>query len=217
MKLSSVKLARTVFLFPAGDVNPAGKYLLPILSALIKRYRFATFPSFAEAVQTDQGIKLAQGVFSHREWKEIAVDLAIYNDGLVADTRAGTDVSEAFIEDLFSWIRDEHGLERPRSITKQYISEIIVETNASLISLNVKLERFARNLTAKVKGFGKVSYQLTGLSLWTEQFGPVAAPGFRFERAVGVPRQQDRYYSVAPLRTADHVLLLEQLEEILRG
>ena len=215
MKLLSVEQARAMWLFPFPDINPSGKYIVPVSVELIKRYKFATVPNIPEAIKNNQGIIFGTGAFTHDKRGEIQVDLGIYNDGFVGDTKTNTDSSEEFLHDIFTYLKSEFGLLYPNNIRKQYLSKIYVETKKSLNSLNPKLERFTKSLTEKSYAFGSVAYELSGINLSTEQRNAIAPPIFRFERAEKSPFSSNRYYSFAGLKTSDHLELVEQFLSIL--
>lgn len=216
MKLLSVEQARAIWLFPAADINPSGKYLLPLLAELVKKYRFTTVPNIAEAIKNNQGIILGHGAYTYGDRGELQADLGIYNDGLVADTKADTDVSDTLLNDVLIWVQKEYGLKYPGNIKKIYWSRLYVETNKALNSLNPKLAKFAKSLIEKSTGLGAVAYELGGINFTTEQKGPLVPPVFRFERAEKIPYSENRYFSFAGMTTADHLEFLDQLESILR-
>lgn len=215
MKLLSVEQARSIWLFPMADMNPSGKFLYPIIGDIISRYKFSNIPDIAEAIKNNQGIILGNGAFAHKKHGEISADLGIYNDGLVGDTKTDSDASDTFIDDLLTWISKEYGLKYPNNIRKQYASKIYVESNKRLDALNPKLEKFANALSAKSISLGKVSYELGGINFTAEQTGSLVPAVFRFERVEKVPYSDNRYYSFSGLSIADHLELLDQLEEIL--
>lgn len=215
MNILSVEQARAIWLFPAADINPSGKYLYPLLMDLVKRYKFANLPNIAEAIKNNQGILLGNGVYTHSKRGELHAELGIYNDGLVGDTKADTEASETFLDDLLTWVQKEYGLQYPKNIRKQYGSKLYVETKKSLNSLNPKLGKFANAISAKSKALGKLAYELGGVNFTAEQTGPLVPAVFRFERAEKGPYSDNRYYSFAGLSTADHLELLDQLETIL--
>lgn len=215
MKLLSVEQARSIWLFPFGDINPSGKYIVPISMKLVERYKFANVPNIVDSIKNDKGILFGTGVFVHGKRGEVTVDIGIYNDGIVGDTKADTDASEEFLHDVLQWMEKEFGLHYPENIRKQYSSKMHIETKKSLNSLNPKLSKFAKTLTQKSAIFGNIEYELGGLNFVTQQGNALAPPIFRFERSEKVPYSDNRYYSFAGLRTVEHLDLLNQLEMIL--
>ena len=215
MKLLSVEQARAAWLFPLMDMNPLGKYLLPITIALSTRYKFANNPNVVEALKKKEGLIFGNGVFAHPKLGELTLDIAIYNDAVFADTRADTEASDAFMEDLLMWLANEYGLKYPENPRRQHISRVFVQSKKRLNSLNPRLEKFARALSARSEGFGSVAYELGGVNFTAQQAGPLVPHVFRFERAENIPYSENRYFSYAALPTKEHLALLDELEEIL--
>lgn len=215
MNLLSVEQARAIWLFPTADLNPYGKYIYPMTEGIISRYKFSNIPNIPEAIKNNQGIILGNGAFTSDKYGEIGVDLGIYNDGLVGDTKADTDASDAFITDVLTWISKEYGLQYPKNIRKQYANKIYVESNKRLNELSDKLEKFTKALSAKSSLLGNVTYELGGINFTAEQVGSLVPAVFRFERAEKLPYSDNRYYSFAGLPSKDHLELLDQLEAIL--
>jgi hypothetical protein len=215
MKLLSVEQARAAWMFPLVDMNPLGKYLLPVAVAIAGRYKFGAVPNVIDAIKKKEGLIFGQGSFAHPRHGDISLDIAIYNDAIFADTRTDTDASEAFLADLLLWMDKEYGLKYPENARKTYISRVYVHTPKKLSSLNPKLEKFAKSVTGKIKSFGQVSYEFAGISFYSEQVSPLIPHPFRFERADNIPFSEGRYYSYAAMQTGDHLAMLNELEELL--
>src|SRR5262245_30408714 len=107
MQLLSIIKARSIWLFDILDINPKGRH---IESALIEwmrtYYHFLKYPTSIPDVNQGDSLTFTQGSFETKDGL-ISVDLNIYKDGLVADTRSSTQDTDAFIEDvLHSAVRD---------------------------------------------------------------------------------------------------------------
>ena len=137
MKLQSVVIARSIWLFSTSDLNPRGKALLPILAPLVQRYNFINFPKTVEQL-TGNEFKFESGQFTGQAGEKIAVDLAVYNDGLVADTRSSTEDSDFFLHDFMTWLHEEHGLLKYETVVRKkvYVSELYVTCEQLLNNLN---------------------------------------------------------------------------------
>ena len=216
MKLLSIKLARAIWLFPTLDVNPRGKYMFPLLPALIDRYQFANVPDLQEAIKQQKGVKLGSGMFSYKKNEQLAVELGIYNDGLVGDSRSSTIGSEAFLADCLKFAVNEFGLKEPQSITRQFVSEVHVEVEQSLSTLNPRLAAFMKKLSGKVSATQESAYELSGLMFAGVGVGGRNPSPFRFERVENTVPSENRFWSFAPLATDDHLALLDDLVSILK-
>jgi hypothetical protein len=181
-----------------------------------ERYAFQTYPkTIEEANEGDpKGIEFLNGSFAVESGRHTIGRAVIYGDGLVVDSALSTDFCEAFLADALAFLSAQFGLTyRPDMIhTKIYTSELIVRTDKDLDRLYAPMAAVRERLDL-----------LTGLHFESMGFGfsadlaaSAAKPApFRFEREVGKPFGQHRYYSAAPLRTSQHEELLQQMEALL--
>jgi hypothetical protein len=221
MKLLSIKQARSIWLVNLVDLNPRGLNLLTLVAPIVTKYNFQVYPTKSEDMfGTDiKEIKFSGGSFQIDSQHIIAVDLTIFNDGIVVDTRSSTMDSDTFLNDLLSWLYTEYNLVPYQDIlrSKIYVSELWVQTDKLLNTLNAKLENFAKRITSLIEGHSHhpIAYETSGISFWTDP-GVISPPNpFRFERVIDRPFAENRYYSAAPLQTEAHFELLEELESIL--
>jgi hypothetical protein len=219
MKLLSVQRARSIWLVNLVDLNPHGRNVFSLIAPIIAKYKFVQFPTKPEELDLSNGIKFVGGSFQKDPQNDIAIDLTIFNDGFIADTRSSTEDSDAFFEEFFSWIVIEFGLVPYKEILRSrvYVSELWVETDKSLNTLNPKLENFAKRLTTLIVGHNHhpISFETYGISFWTNPTITLPPGPFKFERAEGSPFNENRYFSAAPLQTDVHLEILEELENIL--
>lgn len=215
MIVLNVKLARAIWLVDARDLNPRGIDILPIISAVRDRYEFQIYPtSITEVQNTGKGIVFESGSFTSENQRYAIGRATIYDDGVVVDCSLSTDLSEAFLNDLLSFLRTDFGLTyRPDMIHRKiYTSELIVQTNKDLDRLFGPLALIKERLMSLT---GR-EFEPSGVSLAIDpaMSASQSAP-FRFEREVNKAFNLRRYYSSAPLRTGEHEDLLTRMEEIL--
>jgi hypothetical protein len=186
-----------------------------MLSAVRDRYNFQTYPKGDETNENDpKGIVFANGSFPFENQLYTIVKTTIYGDGLVVDSASSTDLSEAFLEDVLTFLSNQFGLTyRPEMIHKKiYTSELILQLDkdlsrffAPLIALNEELNMLAGR-----------SFEPFGFGLSVDPAASISQPApFKFEREINKPFDLRRYYSSAPLRTSDHESLLQTLETLL--
>jgi hypothetical protein len=219
MKLIAVKQARSIWMINIVDLNPRGRNLLTaVVPALVERYKFREFPKTPQEFDLGKGVKFVAGTFQ-KDQKDILVNLTVYGDGFISDTRSSTDDSDAFLDDHLSWIATEFDLVPYQAIlrTRFYLNEVWVHTDRRLNALNPKLESFAKRLNSLIPGhISPIAYEASGISFGNDPTLSVTPPPlFKFERTEKTSFSENRYYSIAPLKTQDHLEMLDELERIL--
>jgi hypothetical protein len=212
----NVKMARAIWLVDSRDLNPHGIDLWPILTAIKERYNFQTYPkTIEEANEYDpKGIVFMNGSFAVGSGRHTIVKATMYGDGVVVDSALSTDFCEAFLADALTFLSSQFGLTyRPEMIhTKIYASELIVRTDKDLNRLFNPLAAVKEQLNSLT---GQ-RFEPAGFGFGVDTQATTARPtAFRFEREVGKPFGQRRYYSSSPLRTSQHEELLQQMETLL--
>lgn len=214
MELLSVIRARSIWLFDFGDLNRSGKRITAELLAWLKDYyNFSKAPASAQDFDETKALAFLDGSFQFDSAGAIGVDLRIYNDGFVADTRTSTRASDSFLDDLLRGAASQFKLEyKPAKIRKRlYLSDVSLKCDKSLEDACPKLSAFADRVSTALGRPTKFS----SVAWWTDPEIQTASVQFRFERKHGAAFSDQRYYSVAPLPTDDHLQLLQELENIL--
>jgi hypothetical protein len=218
MELMNVVKARAIWLFDSSDLNPRGKSLFPNLVDWLKdTYNFSKVPSSKTDYDETKALAFLDGKFQVREGTFVGVDLRMYTDGFIADTRSSTDDSDAFLNAALQAVVREFdlvpGAEKTRRTT--YGSEIVVRCDRPLISLNPRLRDVCLRLSNTLGIQGKNSFDMFGFTCAIDPSVPLPVQPFRFERKLNTPFSENRYYSAAPLRTKDHLEILNELESLL--
>ncbi len=214
MEVLNVAKARSIWLFDFADLNPSGKKISAELIEWLKGYyKFSKVPLSVNDFDETKALAFLDGSFTIDVDTEIAVNLRIYNDGFVADTRSSTDSSDAFLDDLLGSAAKRFGLRyKPERIRKKiYLSELNVGCDKSLEDNCPKLKAFADRVTTALNRPTRFS----SVAWLTDPETQAALAQFRFERKFGAAFSNQMYYSVAPLRTDDHRQLLDDLERIM--
>jgi hypothetical protein len=213
MELISSQSGQSLQLVVLDEVRPLrGGVFLPDLSALIiQRYRFMGTP---EKVPPGQPVKFHTGIFPGAP---IPIEeLGIYNDGIII-TSTTTDDADVIMDDFLAWITEQYRLREPTTIIpRTYQSTIIV-------SLNGPLNRFINNFQKAGNLLSEAFGAPSPLSVTRLAVGPQPPGQYPFqttwtiEARVAQPFVPNRYMSLAPLPTAAHVALLDELESIMGG
>lgn len=191
-----------------------GQVFLPsAAAALLARYQFQGVPSQAEML----GDTI---IFKHGHFQDVGInELGLYNDGMVITSRANTDYLDVLLSDILEWADAELGIKEtgipPRE--KHYESSVIVSMSIIANKVAPELEYTTRSLTNFQESYGLRSFgfDFGGISIAPDATAytgrkPVA---FTLARRINVPFDSGIFYSTAPLRTQDHLALLNGLEE----
>jgi len=216
MELLSVIRARAIWLFDINDLNPRGKRIAPEMLEWLKEcYSFSKVPSSIDDLDETKALAFLNGSFQIIPENTISVDLRVYNDGVVADSRSSTKDSDKFIDEVLRSATKQFDLVySPEMIRKRlYLSELNVRCKSTLQRLNPKLKAFGDKISPLVNG----DVELCSIAFWAEQKTTAPFSLFRFERKLNAAFSEHRYFAAAPLQTDDHLKLLDELESILAG
>lgn len=222
MELLNIVRARSIWLFDLRDINPRGKYLeLALISWLKDYYTFTKYPSSLTDIDQTRGSGLvfSGGSFYLREDLPLNVDLSIYNDGLVGDTRSSTSDTDAFVANVISSAVEKFDLVFHQEMIRRklYVSELHVRSNRPLSRINPRLETFTSRLASLMGTQKDARLEPSSIGFWPAEPAPEGALRFIFERQLNTSASEQRYYSSAPLQTDDHLQLLNEFEDLLIG
>jgi hypothetical protein len=187
---------------------------LVAIPGLAERYKFSKLPSANSVGAQPLDLKFESGVFVGSDGTPLAVSLSIFEDGLIADTRASTDESDRFLADALSWASAEFGLPHysELGIENLYTSELTVQLNLSQSLFGKRFSNFANRLKEGVSNNPGVPLDLIGLSFGPDPSLTKRVVPFKVERVVNSPFNKNEYYSAAPLPTSEHVELMQSIE-----
>ena len=215
MELLSVQRARSIWLFDSDDLNPRGKDIgANLINWLRDTYQFTKVPTNVNDLDETKALYYAGGQFKIGR-ETISVELRIYSDGIVGDTRSSTEDTDAFLSDVLISAAREFGLPYKPEIVRRklYVSEMTVSSAQGLTTANPKLAAFARKLALATGA--KSSIELAIIGFWEDGLPNPSASVFRFERKWGAEFSDNRYYTRAPLQTVKHLEILKELEDAL--
>src|SRR5271166_1810709 len=214
MELISVTKARSIWIFDFAELNPRGKRIqTEFLPWLKESYNFSKFPSSQDDLDETKALAFLDGSFQASPKDTVSIDLRIYSDGFVVDSRSSTKVSDDFMDEVLTRVAGDFDLAyNPKIVRKKlYASELNVRCKRGLQTLNPKLKDFANKLSKLMHS----QVELSSVAFWSEQRASTPFSPFRFERKLNADFSENRYYSAAPLQTEDHLKLLDELEMIL--
>lgn len=218
MELLSINTAKAIWILSVNDLNPRGKNLDGLLKWLTSKYKFEQYPASSYLEDQSKGYVFSAGSFPRGSHKDdnIYVDVTIFNDGFVANTRSSTKDSDDFLSEALTLATAEfHLAYRPEMIRKKlYLSELEVKMDKSLNLINPKLKAFTERISSLQGSVPQISYECSSIIFLPDPSVQQWRPSnFVLERKLNVPISENRYYSVAPFHTEDHLELLKLFEE----
>lgn len=173
--------------------------------------------SFVEGPKTVQEFDLQRGMaFRHGYFKGNVIDnLHVYTNGMFAEGKHDTKVSDDFLDDLEQWAGEALGLVlADQSGGRIYMSQLVVEMAVDLTAVLAPVQNLAKQISAMLNSAADMPAEVSGFHITTD---PAAGAGwvYRLERRAGVAFDANLYFSSAPLRTDNHIMLLERMERAL--
>jgi hypothetical protein len=214
MQLASVLLARYYGLIQIEDLNRDGTVYYPELtSALVERYGFMKYPTSASDFDENKGIEFIGGRFNR--W--VIDKLVIVNSGVYLDTSVNTEASRSLWFDMMGWAVSTFGVTfKPEMIKRSvYVSNVTFHTDVPILAAHPIFAEIGNATTAEVENAYKhrLDYEPAAINITFDQTSiKLGTAPFTIQRREGVPFEENKYFSTAPLRTEVHLELLERWE-----
>lgn len=190
-------------------------YLPDALSAAVSKYGFTGIPKNLEEMNADR-VDLRHGKF-----QGVAIDaLEIYGDGVVVSSFSDTSVLDAFLSDLMQWLQEDMGISiiESRFINKLYESNILFEADQSILKplgayaeIIEMIENSLNDATNLRSEFHSYGISFSEDPTHNPHLKPVP---FRIERRAGAEFAYAQFFSSAPLKSKQHIAILEKLESL---
>lgn len=218
MKLSAIHASKVTAFVEVDDLNPQGKIFPPdMMDAIAARCEFRKSPeNFGKEVQP------TGAVFEIGRWGDQPISkLTLFRDGIVLETASSTEDTESTLQEMLVWAREEIGIRfEPEMIKRKvFYSNLVVYLNIQLDSLHSVLAEIAAAIsgdTTKQINLPMV-YRTAGITISPSTLIAKHPTGaFSIERRIDVPDSENKYFSGAPLRTSEHLALLEKFEKALQ-
>jgi hypothetical protein len=215
MHVTAILKARAVALIYIDELNLSGKVHFPdIVSPLVEKYGFLTYPTKPEDFDSEKGIKFGSG----RSGDRVIDLLAIYTGIITLETLSSTSDSRDVLEGILRWGTEKLGLTYKDGMIRHwgYISQISFNSDFPLLSsLSKPLQNLAQKTGKAVSGFfgETLPYEIAKVNVGhdpTARSNPIA--GVTIEHRATVPFKENRFFSEAPLPTDLHIQYLNELE-----
>ncbi len=218
MKFRQTILARTVRKVVAiGNGSPRIDAILKIK----EKYKFLKAPERYQEIfpqNPTQPITFQGGKITIDKREVGILQIQFVQNMIVVDTQTSTDDSNWIADDFIATANMEH----PESITPIDPVYFVSQIELSLEKVPEPPPQFddaAKIIDRFLAGYGdtvpKFGFWGTTLNIDTEGLGVLAPAFFALERRVGFPFSAKVFFSQAPLRTKDHLVVLEKLDSII--
>jgi hypothetical protein len=184
-----------------------------------------SFPVLQPGFNASQPFSYSAGRFTHGDQTlAITTLMMLVNGDIIATT--STEDSELVFDDLVRLLDEKFGFRlRHANIKRSYLSTLVVEFDNAFSSYIDKIARMEGAINSLLppgieeRYFKSISFGRSPSSdpeVAIDQISAVEKADFTIERRAGQPLSSNRFYCVAPMRTADHIRALEQIEQIAR-
>jgi hypothetical protein len=210
MENPGILVARSIWLFNTSELNPLGVALAPLYESLRERYQFLQYPCKSEDF-AKSGLSFKDGNFSG--W---GVNLEIYADGIIASTHTSTRVSDAFLEDVLVWAKDNFKLRYDPLLIRRKLYESNIEFTSKLDLKKEfkKLNNFLKLLSEINPDQENTVKDIVIIAFKDEK---VQRALFTFEKRENTPFSENRYVSGAAYDTDKHLELIEKFENLMKA
>ncbi len=212
MQLISTEISQAIrFIEPKDGIGQRSP--VPLIKALEDRYGFAQVPRTIPEMNLLQGVNFLQGYFQGK----LIDKFSVYNNGLLCECKQDTAYSDQFLDEIFSSLPREFDIEM-KETRRSYLSQVEVMIP---IDIGAALENFTtvgQRVFELLKQYDSPNieeYRFSSFKMHYDQTGKAnpRSPEFLFERRAAEPYSANIYFSSAPLRTSDHMQVLDLLEK----
>lgn len=217
MKLLAISLARLTAFTDIYEWSPQNAIPFHEFSqAFVERYKFLKSPQTLEEFDLQKGVAFQAGEFG-----PIGIlSVTFFPKGIVIDTRSSTEDAENFLSDAGEWAEQFFGIEHSpnRMSRKTFLSELSFYSEVPFDLINPKLRKLAARAGEVASSYAREpeTFELASISFVTEPPTRLGILSLRIERLGGNPFWEKKYFSSAPLPTAEHLALLTEFESILK-
>jgi hypothetical protein len=192
------------------------------LGVIKRKYHFDIGPQVNQQAGLMAGFQ--SGRFSRKK-RSIPIDQLniTYIDARVTSigvlTKSSTDDGVAFLDDLMTWAKRQYRLDATETFPTFFHSQLEVVLDVPLGQGFPTLQSLGRTVQRHLSRYGipTSEYEPTSIVMFIDTLNkqPPAPTAFAIERRVGAPFSENKFFSQAPLTTADHLAVLKQLEKSL--
>jgi hypothetical protein len=223
MKIVAYEVSRMTVLFPFEEVSPIGGATNDlIVHNVAERYQFAKLPDLnvSRAELDKTGLRFERGVLKTASSKVNINEFIVFSDGVVLGAQT-TEDAEFFWSDISTWLRAEQGFrEFTTPPALRFLSQLVVEFEIHLATFIKHFEKISSSVSKILSTIYNTDIHMdfSRIDLEFDKVGnksSLVVPKFMIERRVQIPFERERYMCSAPMRTRDHVSVLEGIEQLM--
>ncbi len=227
MKLVAIETGRAGTLVPIGEALPlTGVYLPDLCASIAERYSFVSSPIQAPLNELqNKGAEFQLGKLQVGGEEHNIQKFIIVGEGFVASAWS-TKVAIKFLEDFLTWASDNHSFRITPDTFGRYffLSQVIVEFEEPVDKIIRNFEALSNSVRETFRATYEVDNQFQFSSLSIDYDRTLVSDSklnllsqFNIERQIDQSFASNRFFCQAPLRTEDHIRLLEELEKRLKS
>lgn len=218
MKIRSIAVSQAIRLYKADRRTEDRVYIGDLVKGLAARYKFLEVPKTLREHDIKTGVTFLHGIYK----KNIIIDkVQIFPDGVVCESKTDSENCDEFLDEALEWASKEFkfSLEELENSNRIYLSTLEIESEVNINLVFTKFNEIGKSLTAFLKSYGQEVPIFEGSHIAmhcdTSKLSGIKPTLFSFERRTEHPYDSGVYFSSAPLKTADHLKILNELEKIL--
>jgi hypothetical protein len=188
-----------------------------LVRATEERYGFLQGPRVVSDYNLQNGITFLDGQFG----TTLITKLSVHGNGVLAEANDTTDQIDAFLDDLISFSNELLGFTvfTEPDLRRAYLSQFEAEIENGLAESFSEFTEIGRKISSIVKSYGANSspFEVTELALHCDINAlelPRPGPKFSIARRAAETFDKRLYFVSAPLRTKEHISLVNELEKM---
>jgi hypothetical protein len=222
MNIVSLETGRTTWLFPVEEILPLGGADGPkIVAAISSKYKFTHPPANPTREDIDKnGLKFAGGQMTHKDKIVNVAEFIVFNDGIVS-VSTSTENAESFLQEVYAFLVSEFEFREITSKVKRaHLSTVVIDFDTGLNHFvhgrSVEMDLIGKHLNSIDSTNFPVEVARIDFVLNKDpEFRPPNIPRLTIERRAHTQFSQHRYFSSAPIHTAEHLGILDRIERSL--
>jgi hypothetical protein len=216
VKITEIIFSQAIRFFPVSGQSGGTLYGANLIHAVEHRYGFWESPKTVADYDMSKGITFLHGFFD----KRFVIDrFQVYSNGILAEAKIPTEDLDIFIDDVVEWGRSAAGLTiNDRYTRRGYNSHIEVFAEGPIDRAFPNFTALGDHIAQLIRTYGinTNKFQVSGIILSADnETLPMPKPvGVTLDRRASKPYESQLFFSTASLKTADHLLILNEMEQL---